>query len=101
MRALYVLLVLVFIEVAQGLVFPDGWELLAAQDDYDVVKYPQSGDPGSGFVNFSFSGTVKSTGRNYTIFIGTLSKGLPDSFGFELPKGGKYSSDVCIHATLL
>ena len=78
-------ILLLLVSVVKALEFPHGWELWTAQDDYDVVKYPLGGD---GFANFSFSGRVKSTGRDYTIYIATLSKGLPDTFGFELPAGG-------------
>lgn len=81
-------LALFAVSIVKALEVPGSWEILAAQDDYDVVKYPQGGDSGQGFVNFSFSGQVKSTGRNYTIYIATLTKGLPDTFGFELPQGG-------------
>ena len=83
--AMRLLIPLLLVSIVEALEFPFGWELLTAQDDYDVVKYPQGSDS---FANFSFSGRVKSTGRNYTIFIGTLSKGLPDTLGFELPLGG-------------
>ena len=84
------LLLLFVVSIVEALEFPIGWELLAEQDDYDVVNYPQRVDPGTGFYYSSFSGKVKSTGRDYTIYIGTLSKGLPDSFGFVLPEGGEW-----------
>ena len=79
---------LLLVSIVEALEFPLGWELWTSQDDYDVVKYPQGSDSSRGFANFSFSGHVKSTGRDYTIYIGTLSKGLPDTLGFELPTGG-------------
>lgn len=77
------------VSLVKALEFPIGWELLTVQDDYDVVKFPEGSDPARGFVYSSFSGKVKSTGRGYTIYIGTVSKGLPDTFGFELPEGGE------------
>ena len=83
------LLSLFAVSLVDALEVPIGWELLAVQDDYDVVKFPEGSDPARGFVYSSFSGKVKSTGRDYTIYIGTISKGLPDTFGFKLPKGGE------------
>lgn len=82
------LIPLILVSIAEALEFPFGWELRTAQDDYDVVKYPQGNDSRGGFANFSFAGRVKSTGRDYTIYIGSLSKGFPDTIGFELPTGG-------------
>ena len=82
------LILLLLVSIVEALEFPFGWELWTSQDDYDVVKYPQGSDSSRGFANFSFAGRVKSTGRDYTIYIGTLSKGLPDTLGFELPTGG-------------
>ena len=91
------LLLLLVASVANALESPGGWELLwESQDDYDTVKYPQSGYPSGGFANFSYSGRVKSTGRPYTIYIATLSKGLPDTFGFELPSSGRPMSRACV-----
>ena len=84
------LLLLLVVTVANALESPGGWEFLwELQDDYDTVKYPQSSPLDGGFANFSYSGKVQSTGRPYTIYIATLSKGLPDTFGFELPSGGR------------
>ena len=83
------LLPLLAVSVVNALESPGSWEFLwESQDDYDTVKYPQR-SCGRGFANFSYSGTVKSTGRPYTIYIATLSKGLPDTFGFELPSSGR------------
>lgn len=83
------LLSLFVVSLVDALEFPIGWELLAVQNDYDVVKFPDGSHPAGGFVYSSFSGKVKSTGRDYTIYIGTISKGLPDTFGFKLPKDGE------------
>lgn len=56
------------------------------EGDYDTVSYPK----GSGSIlQWSLKRTVPSTGRNYTIHIGSLNSGLPDTFSFQLPDGGK------------
>ena len=86
--AMRALIPLLLVSVVEALEFPYGWELWTTQDDYDVLKFPQGSGSDKGFANFSFSGRVKSTGRDYTIYIGTLSKGLPETLGFELPAGG-------------
>ena len=58
------------------------------EEDYERLGYPQS--PGSqGFVQWSLNDTVASTGRNYTIHVGSLSSGLPDAFSFRLPSEGE------------
>lgn len=57
-------------------------------DDYASVKYPQGSSPRP-FVHWSSPvQTVPSTGRNYTIHVGSLSSGLPNAFSFQLPEGG-------------
>ena len=56
------------------------------KDDFETVKYPQSSVD---FMQWSCSGTVSSTGRNYTIHVGSLSTELPSGFSFQLPEGGK------------
>lgn len=57
-------------------------------DDYESVGYPQ--DSGGGpIVQWSLSARVSSTGRNYTIHVGSLTSGLPNAFSFQLPEGGQ------------
>ena len=61
-------------------------------DDYETVNFPPGSTPRP-FVHWSSpSQTVPSTGRNYTIHIGSLSSGLPGAFSFQLPKGGTVQS---------
>ncbi len=57
-----------------------------AEDDYYVLSYQPQGS--SSIQEWSFSGTVPSTGRKYTLHVGSLTSGLPAAFSFELPKGG-------------
>ena len=72
--------------VGGELVLPS-WDGYSAQDDYDVLKFQPDRPPG--FSNYSQTGIVNSTGRSYTVHVAVLSKGLPSTFGFELPQGGK------------
>lgn len=69
------------------------WRLLLSDalidDDFENMSFPQASG-GQPIAQWSYSSTVPSTGRNYTIHIGSLSSGLPDAFTFQLPKGGSY-----------
>ena len=60
----------------------------SVEDDYEEVSYPQSPGAGGDVVPWSLASSAPSTGRNYTIHVGSLSSGLPSSFGFQLPEGG-------------
>jgi len=62
------------------------WDKLAAQDDYDVVKYRPDGP--SGFNFWPSDGVVKSTSRSYHAHIAILSGGFPNTFSLQLPIGG-------------
>ena len=67
-------------------------------DDYDSVKYPVQGS--EGITQWSLSGRVPSTGKKYTIHVGSISYGLPDTFSFQLPQGGTiiyYSNNSVVH----
>lgn len=59
------------------------------EDDYESMGYPQSS--GGPIVQWSLNTSVPSTGRNYTIHVGSLASGLPETFSFEIPNGGKLS----------
>lgn len=59
------------------------------KDDYDTVNYPEGSETFPRLVQWSLKKTVSSTGRNYTIHIGSLNSGLPDTFSFQLPEGGR------------
>lgn len=83
-------LLLVFLRPCRGLPTLEwsphqGGSLL--QDDYVTMSYPI--DPDVDIVHWSLNSTVPSTGRNYTIHVGSLTAGLPKSFSFELPDGGE------------
>ena len=69
---------------------PGSW----VEEDFDTVSFPQGSGASAGIVQWSLSKTVPSTGRNYTIHIGSLSSGLPNTFSFQLPDGGKW--DACL-----
>jgi len=60
------------------------------QDDYVSLLFPKSTDLPQ-FLNYIINSTVPSTGRNYTMYVGLLRYGLPDSFSFELPPQGLLS----------
>lgn len=62
---------------------------LLVEDDFDTVRFPQGSGTSTGIVQWSLNKTVPSTGRNYTIHVGSLSYGLPNTFSFQLPDGGK------------
>ncbi len=60
------------------------------EDDYETLPFPHHGQgSGDGFVQWSLRRAVPSTGRNYTIHVGSLSSGLPNTFSFQLPEGGQ------------
>lgn len=63
---------------------PEAWVV----DDYETASYPGGAGPSTGIVHWSLTSTVPSTGRNYTIHVGSLSSGLPSAFSFQLPVGG-------------
>lgn len=63
------------------------WPWVSVEEDYESFPYPQS--PGGGdIVQWSLAASVPSTSRNYTIHVGSLSSGLPNTFSFQLPEGG-------------
>ena len=64
------------------------WPRVPADDNYENLSYPEGSGAG-GIVQWSLNTTVPSTGRNYTIHVGSLSSGLPNAFRFDLPEGGK------------
>lgn len=57
-------------------------------DDFEVSSYPNAPTGGS-LVHWSSPGTVPSSGRNYTVHVGSLFSGLPQSFSFQLPPEGE------------
>jgi len=57
------------------------------EEDYDLADYPSlpASEP---LVHWSRSGVVTSTGRNYTIHVGSLLMNIPNSFSFQLSREG-------------
>ena len=74
----------------EALEAPD-WPVISEsllQDDYECVDFPPDSDD-KDIVHWSLDATVPSTGRNYTVHVGSLSSGLPKTFSFQLPDGGE------------
>lgn len=65
---------------------PEAW----VEDDYETESYPGGSGPTAGIVQWSLKTTVPSTSRNYTIHVGSLSAGLPNTFSFQLPERGSF-----------
>ena len=87
MAAISVVLVALFLaHISLGKLLLPTWNEQAAQDDYDVLKYPP--DRPSGFAFWLKEGVVKSTSRSYNAHIAVLSGGFPNTFSLQLPIGG-------------
>lgn len=76
-----------------------GWKTLEKlRDDFVCVSYPKTDSRSHPrFVSSITKGTVPSSGRNYTLYMGLLLDGLPSAFTLELPLGGKLS--LLVYAT--
>ena len=86
MDEMNITLVLMLVVTCNSLTTVDWISREIPEEDYDVLNYqPQNS---SSIQQWSFSGTVPSTGRKYTLHVGSLNSGLPGAFTFELPKGG-------------
>ena len=68
-------------------------------EDFDETAYP-SAPAAEGLVHWSSSGTVPSTGRNYTVHVGSLHSGLPGTFSFQLPQEGDSPKAMYVVAVL-
>ena len=77
----------------------DGWERREdVKNDFNVVPFPE-GDNSPRLVSFVVNSTVPSSGRAYTMYVGLLRNGLPDSFSLELPTGGVSAIVTCFSCT--
>lgn len=68
-------------------------------DDIESFNFKNSGSAGT-FTSSSYSGTT-SGGRAYTAFTAVVHNGLPASFGFELPAGGRRGAEVFVSVVFL
>ncbi len=94
-QVIYIFQALVISAGVQGRLELPQWSQVTDRDDYDVLKF--SADRPPGFENSSFTGVVNSTGTTFTAYVARLSAGLPDTFGFQLPIGGKLKSCMDLH----
>ena len=75
------------------------WETaFVERDDYDTVDFILGSH--RSVEHRSYSGTVPTTGRNFTVHVGSLHKGLPSAFSFYLPKEGQVLSVAKSHNIL-